>query len=233
MLQLSSNIEVIELYTPIQMPRNTKYGSNYWNATSRKINRRVEFFSDLEYDHWILVESNPAITSFCEQPLKIKHLYKGEIVTFVFDMWLLFSDGTEKFIEVKYERDLDPNNPKSIKTIRQTSAQEDWCYKNNKPYEIMTDSKIRSNPLLLSNLKQIVSYSRNRTAPNELDQYQINRIVRNRRITMKEIEHELFHLAPQRILETICNLIYTGHVQANISNCLIGPSLEVWQNVEA
>ncbi|QHW34843.1 hypothetical protein GZH47_31330 [Paenibacillus rhizovicinus] len=220
------------MYTPVKMPRNTKYGSNYWKATSRKIKRRVEFFSDLEYDHWILVESNPNIVSFCEQPLRIRHTHKGEIVESVFDMWVLYSDGTEKFIEVKYEWDFDSRNPKSIKTIRQTGAQEDWCLLNNKPYEIMTDTKIRSNALLLSNLKQIISYTRNRLVPIELDQFQITRLVRNRRLTIGEIQRDLHSLKPQRILESICNLIYSGHLDANIEECLIGPSLEVWLHGE-
>ncbi|MCE5169691.1 TnsA endonuclease N-terminal domain-containing protein [Paenibacillus profundus] len=220
------------MYTPISGTRSTKYGSNYWTALSSKIKRRVQLFSDLEYDHWVLVESDPNVKTFCEQPLKIQHLINGEIVNSVFDMWIQYVDGTEKFIEVKYERDLDPINPKSSRNIRQTGAQQDWCRANNKYYEIRTDKMIRGNPLYLSNLKQIISYTRNRGAYNEVDSHRLITFINMKRITLGEIETEFINLTPQRIREIVCNLIYTGQVEANISNCIIGSSLEVWLNVK-
>ncbi|QMV44728.1 TnsA endonuclease N-terminal domain-containing protein [Cohnella cholangitidis] len=220
------------MYTPITIGRNMKYGSNYWTGLSSKINRKVQFYSDLEYDHWVHVETNPKVKSFCEQPLKIRHSMNGEVVDSIFDMWILFTDGTELFVEVKYQSELQPGNPKYERTIRQTSAQEEWCRSNNKKYQIKTDATIRSNSLYLSNLKQIISYTRNRIAPIEMDKHRIMNCIEDKKMSLRDIESTLYSLSPQRIRESICILIYLGYFNANIDSCVIGPSLEVWRNAQ-
>jgi hypothetical protein len=75
------------MYTPLPIKRSTKYGSNYWEAMSVKMNRDVRFFSDLEYDNWILVECDPNIIRFCEQPMRIKIEWQYVWVESIFDMW--------------------------------------------------------------------------------------------------------------------------------------------------
>jgi hypothetical protein len=67
------------MYTPLLMKRGSKYGSNYWEVYSPKVKRIIRLFSDLEYDHWVLVENNPSVTSFCEQPLRIACNLSGEL----------------------------------------------------------------------------------------------------------------------------------------------------------
>ncbi|MED0708838.1 DDE-type integrase/transposase/recombinase [Aneurinibacillus aneurinilyticus] len=64
-------------FQPVPLKRNAHYGSNYWEVYSPKIKRNVHLFSDLEYDHWVSVETNPQIKAFCEQPvISLKHLHK-------------------------------------------------------------------------------------------------------------------------------------------------------------
>ncbi|MEC0232185.1 PDDEXK family nuclease [Paenibacillus alba] len=103
------------MYTPIPIKRSSRYGNNYWVSFSRKLNRNVRLFSDLEYDHLVIVETNPLITSFCEQPLRIHQQMDEGIVETIFDMWTLDRDGIETFVEVKYAQELDPRNPKSFR----------------------------------------------------------------------------------------------------------------------
>lgn len=216
------------IYTPVAMPRNMRYGSNFWSIYSLKLRRRAHFFSDLEYDHWIHVETNPFVKTFCEQPLRIRHSHGGKVVESVFDMWIQYIDKTETFVEVKYEAELDPNNPKSTRALRQTRAQESWCHENGKPYKIVTEEKIRSNSLYLSNLKQIVSYTKNRAVPVETDRHRLLQFIGPKKVTIGEIERAFETVSPQRVRETICMLIYSGKLAANLTSCVIGPYLEVW-----
>ncbi|KRE38153.1 hypothetical protein ASG81_19960 [Paenibacillus sp. Soil522] len=88
----------------MSIKRNMRYGSNYWESFSPKLNRNVRF-SDLEYDHWVLLEANHNVKIFCEQPLRIKHLFNGELAESIFDMWVKYQDGSESFIEVKYSNE--------------------------------------------------------------------------------------------------------------------------------
>ena len=71
------------LYEPVLSRKSSHFGSNFWDCFSQKINRDVNFYSDLEYEHWILVETNPDIEYFCEQPLKILEEYEGEMHAFL------------------------------------------------------------------------------------------------------------------------------------------------------
>lgn len=162
------------MYTPLPMKRSTRYGNNYWEAYSAKMNRTVRFFSDLEYDHWITVEGNPEIEKFCEQPKTIKAIVNGVLVESTFDMWLLSSDGKETFVEVKYFSELDPSSRNfSPRSKRQIEAQRQWCEENKYNYLVQTDQVIRGNPNYLQNLKLILPYTRQRKNSSELIKHQI------------------------------------------------------------
>ncbi|KEP24869.1 hypothetical protein BA70_14805 [Bacillus zhangzhouensis] len=58
------------MYSPINIKRSSKFGNNYWEAYSPKLKRNVRLFSDLEYDFWVLVETDPKIPNFCERPFE-------------------------------------------------------------------------------------------------------------------------------------------------------------------
>ena len=51
--------------------RNGRFGNNIWISYSPKLNRNITLYSDLEYDHWILIENDKNIKSFCEQPYHV------------------------------------------------------------------------------------------------------------------------------------------------------------------
>ncbi|GAK43412.1 hypothetical protein TCA2_5909 [Paenibacillus sp. TCA20] len=55
------------MYEPIFL-LNEAVGSSYWERYSYKLQKDVQLFGDLKYDHWILVETDPNILKFCERP---------------------------------------------------------------------------------------------------------------------------------------------------------------------
>ncbi|WP_165264034.1 hypothetical protein [Paenibacillus sp. M-152] len=56
--------------------------------------RNIELYSDLEFDHWLTVKTNQEVITYCEQPLKISYVLKGQLRTSIFDMWILNRDGS-------------------------------------------------------------------------------------------------------------------------------------------
>lgn len=42
------------MYSPINIKRSSKFGNHYWESYSPKLKR-----NDLEYDFWVLVETDP------------------------------------------------------------------------------------------------------------------------------------------------------------------------------
>lgn len=111
------------MYSPIEMKRSMRYGNNYWEVYSPKLKRNIRLFSDLEYDNWLHIETNPNIVSFCEQPLKVKILHDGKMRETIFDMWILYNNKVEEFQEVKYISELNGNSSKSKRSIKQIELQ--------------------------------------------------------------------------------------------------------------
>ncbi|SFE24393.1 TnsA endonuclease N terminal [Paenibacillus algorifonticola] len=220
------------MYTPIPMKRSTRYGNNYWEAFSVKMNRDVRFFSDLEYDHWILVEADSDIVAFCEQPKRIQVEWQGELVESIFDMWIQRMNGTECFLEVKYASELDPNDKRfSSRSYKQTNAQAKWCQENGYNHLIRTDKDIRSNLIYLNNLKTIIPYIQQRPVLVETVQYQIMNVLgKTSKTTIEGIEQALPVLGRQRIRETVYQLIYRGMIDSTITHKPLDSKTEVWSN---
>ncbi|MGC4379217.1 hypothetical protein WD019_20220 [Fictibacillus sp. Mic-4] len=212
------------MYSPIPIKRSSKFGNNYWEAYSPKVQRNVRLFSDLEYDYWILIETNPKIQAFCERPLEIKQIYNGKVVKAMFDMWIKWENGEEQFVEVQYS--VSNRSVKLASIIQQL-----WCKHHQKDFLIKTEKDIRENHILLSNMKTILPYISNRPHPVETDLYNIKRYLSKvKRCTIAELDHYLA-LDRIRIREAIFWLLYHGQIQANVDTTPIGSSLEVWTNV--
>lgn len=185
-------------------------------------------FSDLEYDHWILVETNPKVRSFCEQPLRIKQCLDGEWVESIFDMWIEWHDGTESFIEVKYSNELDPNHRNFLRVKRQTDAQKAWCQAQSKNYQIQTDREIRDNRIYLENMRYMLPFVRQRVHPVETDNQQIIHSLQQQTLTIQHIQNRLPSIPVTRIRESIYFLIYHGILDAvNIVDVPLGKQTEV------
>ncbi|NWL87460.1 hypothetical protein DMN77_07565 [Paenibacillus sp. 79R4] len=54
-------------------------------------------------------------------------------------MWIRHYDGSEIYREVKYEAELNKNDPWNDRTLRQIEAQRAYCIENNFTYEVVTE----------------------------------------------------------------------------------------------
>jgi hypothetical protein len=143
--------------SPVKNGPQNQYGNNRWEVYSPKLRRNVTLYSNLEYDHWVLVESDPEVLFFCEQPLKIKIELPIGTITTIFDMWIQWKSGEEEFREVKFEEELQEISSNS-RVCRQIQAQKRWCEIKNKKYSVITEKNIRSNLIYLSNLRLILRH---------------------------------------------------------------------------
>src|SRR5690606_20275667 len=139
------------MYKPLITDGSKRFGNNRWQSYSSKLKRDVFLFSDLEYEHWLLVESNPKIIEFCEQALLMEAFVNRKLQTSIIDMWVKFDNGKEEFIEVKYTSDLSKEKVK-----KQIAVQKNWCKEHGFQHHVRTEEHIRANQLLLSNLKLIM-----------------------------------------------------------------------------
>jgi hypothetical protein len=221
---------VIFIYTPVPMKRSMKYGSNYWTGQSFKLNREVCFNSDLEYDHWLLVETDPEIITFCEQPLKIQQIVDGEFRHSVFDMWVKKKNGEEEFREIKYSSCLEPGNSKYEETMRQITTQKEWCKVNNFPHRVLTEKELRKNRVLLENRRLMVPCLRDFKYCKKEEIEMVLSIVKSGINRIGEIKASLSNISSYKVFTCLMYLIHMEKVLADIDHIPIKDNMEVWVN---
>jgi hypothetical protein len=217
------------MYTPI--PNDSRaYGNNRWYGRSPKLGRNVWMYSDLEYDHWILVEMDRDVVEFCEQPLRVR-TEDGETI---FDMWLRKRNGVEEFREVKFSWQINPSHAKAdLRSIEQVRIQEEWCRTHGYAYSVQTEREIRQNPVFLQNMKTLFPYLRLHSAPVETDVARLIHHISKDRISLPQLYGVLHDMSRTRVMEALTWLYLEGKIDANFATEPIGAATEVWINEEA
>lgn len=218
---------------PIDMPRNTHYGNNYFTVYSNKIHRVCHFYSNLEYFNFLSLEINPNVKEFCEQPLKIEIVQENKIKHAIFDMWVKYKDGSEEFQEVKYYAEVTGTSDTSIRSQEQIKREKAWCKENNIKFVIRTEKEISKGRFFLDNAN-IISSRLRRYIPSD-DLYYNNRIIKAltdyNKLTIEElIKNELLPINNE--LNYICYLYEKGVITMNINNKPLDNRMEVtlWGN---
>ncbi len=219
------------MYENYEIKRSSNFGSNYWESFSPKLNRIVKFFTDLEYENWVLIETNPEVIEFCERPKEIKINCNSDDET-PFDMWVKWKNNKQTFINIFYSSDLELNNKQYEKNIEFIKNRKNWCLNNNFDYEVVVDKDIRRSQIYLNNKKKILSNVRVNRNRNKSDIEKIFDIINTDKKSIKTIHEELSGTPLQRIANGICWLLYHGFIDGDLDNKALNLQTEVWKNGE-
>ncbi|MGY1423899.1 TnsA endonuclease N-terminal domain-containing protein [Bacillus cereus] len=212
------------MYNPIKMPRNKSFGNNYWEVYSPKLSRTVRLFSNLEYEHWLLIEIDRTIKNFCEQPLKIQYFKDGRMKESIFDMWIQYHNQVEEFREVKHIVDLPTSRAK-----QQIELQKNWCNDHGYSYKVVTDYNIRSNHILLDNAKIIIPYLKNSSDITIQDMNSILKFIEiYKNISIKDIKQSFNQWHPNKVLHIIYRLLYNQEIHGDIEKSPLNNYFKVW-----
>jgi hypothetical protein len=216
---LDENGESIDYPSPVWDCPQSRYGNNRWIVFSPKLKRNVILYSDLEYDHWVLVEANSLIKSFCEQPRRVRvQLPSGPVIT-IFDMWILWDTNCQEYLEIKYRRELLNLNPNS-RVYRQIQAQKKWCDVTRRNHRVVTDEVIRAKPVFLSNWKFILSTlacTQNIDLNSHIENisYIVKRCGGG---TLREIERLFPKIDRTLVMASVFTLLHCGLLKAPLDN---------------
>lgn len=223
---------VEHLYSPINKIKN-EMGRNRFYIYSRRLHREVRLYNSLQYDHWVLTESDISVMSYCERPLKINVSIGGKVVETVFDMWIK-SESEEKFVFIRYSYEIDLDNKRSSEqAIYEMYAQKIWCAENNKTHCVLTEENIRHNPTIIANKKTLIPFF---TPLSEIkpEVYElIYRSALNGPMTIRDLEKSIqskYH--PVIIRNSIFALILHEILTFNQEQDLLCGLTEVQLNVE-
>jgi hypothetical protein len=216
------------MYSPIGKDNP---GSNRWHVFSKKLKREVRLNGLLEYEHWILIETDPNISDFCEKPKEIVYSIDSKLVKTTFDMWVKWKDGKEEFIAVDFSYSLDiKHNRFSKKAITEINAQKLWCQDNNLNHRVQTEEDIRKNSILLQNKMLLLPYSQEyvKLKPEEVSR--VVELIKNGYSKLHQIQDSLKILQLVQVKKIVYSLILEGILKSNIDSVLLGPNTEVFIN---
>lgn len=148
-------MDIMNFKEPIKMNRSTHYGSNYYEFKSRKLNRVVTAFSNLEYWNQIYLEMDPTVEKYCEQPYKAEVYFDGNTYETIFDVWVKYTDGREEFQEIKPSEEIEREDAASGRSYRQIAIQKAWCEQNGKKHVVRTDKEILLETHYMRNLQYL------------------------------------------------------------------------------
>jgi hypothetical protein len=119
---------------------------------SLKADRIVHARSSLEMDHFLDCELDSSVTTFCEQPLKLRYRLDGRVLEHQPDALVLCDSGPHELRVIRYERQAStPENERYWQAIGPAVAALGLVYR------VRTDQFLRS-PIRRSNIKTIFEH---------------------------------------------------------------------------
>ena len=205
---------------PIEKPRSSRYGSNYWLFHSRKVQRRVAVFSNLEYENILTLEMDPEVEWYCEYPLETVVYVGGKEEKILFNVWIKNADGREVYQGVAYK--------KAAETHKKISLQAKWCIQNGLEYEFRNEENILKGPFFIRNLNVLAARARRfRIQSVNADQMIIGFLAEQQRASLSALESS-GRFDDGRTLDYLADLYYRGIVNfRNISGECISGNMEV------
>jgi len=216
---------------PIQMPRGTHYGSNYYEFSSRKLKRIVTAFSTLEYWNQICLEMDYQVEKYCEQPLETEVFFDGNIYKTVFDVWVKYKDGREEFQEIKMAEELESENAIAGRSYKQIAIQKAWCEQNGKKHIVKTDRDIILGTHFIRNILYLYHKVLRIESTDVIAEKHILKYIGDRgTATIGQLINGGI-ISAQNGMDILANLYYKGDVCfSNIENEPFGFAMEVHIN---
>lgn len=131
--------------------------SNLWYVYSPRTNSDWVLRSDLEWDHFVLAESDPLIKSvdFNPEPV-VGTLDDGVPYRTILDAVVTYVDGTVEWREIKPAA--SSNGREATRTARQLQAQTAAAIAAGVRYSRWSEIELHANPVRLANWRRAVSW---------------------------------------------------------------------------
>jgi len=214
--------------TPVALPKRFARNTNHFYAPCTKAGRYVEMFSQLEFDHWAVLQMDPLVLDLCEQPQEVHGELNGKPAGYVFDLWIRWLDGREKFRDVKpSEEHVAASDGNTVPP--KWSLAVDWAQRNRREIDWVTEKEVYSNIQLVRNARHCVPYAWQAYTdddPELLDR--IEAFVKERgALSLYELEKCLRTDDPGRVRANTVYLIAHGRVFADLAHQPFGRDLVI------
>lgn len=208
------------------MPRGSHYGSDYWVTYSYKLKRQLSLYSMLEFYQFIILEMDPKVELFCEQPLKIKGVFDGKKKNSVFDFWVKYKDESEEFQEVKSSSDLTGDDRSAVRAKEQIAFQKKWCSDHGYNYKVISEDVIFDGQHRIPNLKILHSHLLRLGGVDETIANRLCKKLKSKKLSLEEI-FILNYAEKAEMMGIIAYLYYNGMVIIDLNKHPLDKDTEV------
>lgn len=145
---------------PVRTPSN-RYGRHVVGKfPSLKLDRMVGYESRLEQEQIYLMEYDPAVVFYEEQPLLIEYTVAGTHYKYFPDFRVVTTDGQQLLLECKAEEFVGMDN-----NLRKIEAGQSWCARRRWEFRLITERETRAG-FRLENVMLLWQFARYRIAPD-------------------------------------------------------------------
>jgi hypothetical protein len=149
-----SNFKKGENAMPVRTVSNRGRRNVIGYFPSLKMRRMVQFESTLERDLIYLLDYDPQVAEFEEQPLKIAYQHEGKERAYTPDFRVVFTSGRIGLLECKPHCFVSKEENQ-----RKFSAAQAWCIDHGWCFQVVTDEQLRTG-YRLQNVKLLTQHAR-------------------------------------------------------------------------
>jgi hypothetical protein len=192
---------------------------------STKMGRMIAFESLLERDFIYLIEYDPSIEWFEEQPLSIEYIRDSKRLQYTPDFHLL-EQGQHVLVECKPERFV-----KTEENLHKFAVARVWCGECGWEFRVMTDQQIRSG-FRLQNVKLLAQYARQKV--DAVMRSQIHTFLHEAKsnTSISNLSHAILPEYPETAMAGILCLAYRHEITLSLDEAPISDVTTVLKVLE-
>lgn len=187
---------------------------------SLKLGRMINFESLIERDLIYLLDYEPQVEQFCEQPLSIEYPHDGKKHQYTPDFHVLYADQN-LLVECKPKQFVDkPENQVKF------NAAKEWCQAHGWIFGVITDEQLSAN-WRVENIKLLTRFARYAITAEVKDRILTCLATATRPVTIAEVTHATHPTTPQAGLIPILHLAFHHQVYLPLTEAKINPDTPI------
>jgi hypothetical protein len=192
---------------------------------SAKMGRMIAFESLLERDFIYLIEYDPSVEWFEEQPLSIEYSHEARQLHYTPDFHLLELER-HVLVECKPERFV-----KTEENRRKFAVTQEWCADRSWEFRIITEQQVR-NGFRLQNIKLLAQYARLQV--DAVMRHQIHAFLQEAQsaTSIQKLSHAILPSNPPVVMASVLCLAYHREISLSLDEFPISDATAIWQTKE-
>jgi hypothetical protein len=197
-------------------------GNTVGRFPSTKMRRMIAFESLLERDFIYLLDYDPAVEWFEEQPLSIEYDHETKLLHYTPDFHLL-ERGQHVLVECKPGRFVETEENR-----RKFAVARKWCEERGWEFRVITDQQVRSG-YRLENVQLLAKYARQKVDAMMCGQIQAFLRAAQAPVCIHDLEQAIHPIASPGITASIFYLAYHHEIDLSLDEAPISETTFISQ----